>query len=60
MERIREHTDGTHIYMKLQLDDGGIEEIDVYFPEGKMLYKTTGDGDEARRNQIISAFQTLY
>ena len=60
MEKIREHTDGTHIYMKLQLDDGAIEEIDVYFPDGKMLYKTTGDGDEAQRNHIISAFQTLY
>ena len=60
MEKIKEQTDGTHIYMKLQLDDGGIEEIDVYFPDGKMRYITTGDGDEARRKQIISAFQTLY
>lgn len=60
MEKITEHTDGPHIYMKLRLDDGAIEEIDVYFPGGEPRYRTTGDGDEARRQQIISAFQTLY
>lgn len=46
--------------MMLQLDDGGIEEIDVYLHDDGAHYKTTGDGDKARRNQIISAFQSLY
>ena len=45
MEKITEHTDGTHIYMKLRLDDGAVEEIDVYFPDGGPRYKTSGDGD---------------
>lgn len=60
MEKITEHTYGTHIYMKLRLDDGAVEEIDVYFPDGGPRYKTSGDGDEMRRDKIISAFQALY
>lgn len=60
MEKITERTYGAHIYMKLRLDDGAVEEIDVYFPDGRMSYKTSGDGDETRRDKIISAFQALY
>lgn len=60
MEKIAERTEGTHIYMRLLLDDGAIEEIDVYFPGCETRYKTTGDGDETRRNEIISAFHELY
>ncbi len=60
MEKITEQTEGTHIYMRLRLDDGAIEEIDVYFLDGETRYKTTGDGDETRRNKIISAFHELY
>ena len=60
MEKITEHTYGAHIYMKLRLDDGAVEEIDVYFPDGGPRYKTSGDGAETRRDEIISAFQALY
>lgn len=60
MEKIVERTEGTHIYMKLRLDDGAVEEIDVYLLDGGTRFKTTGDSDETRRNRIISAFQALY
>ena len=60
MEKIVERTEGTHIYMKLRLDDVTIEEIDVYLLDGGMRFKTTGDGDETRRNRIVSAFRALY
>lgn len=60
MEKIKEQTEGTHVYMMLQLDDGMTEEIDVYFRDDGPRYRTTGDGDAARRAQIISAFQELY
>ena len=60
MEKISEHTDGTHVYMKMLFDDGAVEEIDAYFCDGGTLYKTTSDGDEAWRAQVISAFQELY
>ena len=60
MEKIIEHTDGAHAYMKLRLDNGSIEEIDVYFCRNETRYRTTGDGDTARRDNIISAFQSLY
>ena len=60
MKKITEYTGGTHIYMKLQLDDGCTEEIDVTFPDGKYHFKTTGDSDPNRRDQIITAFLALY
>ena len=60
MEKIKEQTEGTHVYMMLQLDDGAIEEIDAYFCPNGTRYRTTGDGDAARRDRIISAFQALY
>ena len=56
MEKIIEHTDGNHIYMKLKVD-GRIEEIDYYVSSD--TYKTTGDGTE-RREKIIEAFKKLY
>lgn len=33
MEKLIEHTCGGHIYMKMQLDNKRIEEIDVYIRE---------------------------
>ena len=60
MEKITEHTDGAHAYMMLRLDDGTVEEIDAYFSANGTRYRTTADGDGARRQGIISAFQSLY
>ena len=44
--KLAEHTDGTHIYMRLRLDNKRIEEID--FPKPEI------------RAQIIKAFHELY
>ena len=59
MKKITEHTYGSHIYMKLEIDDK-IEEIDVYVRSDGWTYKTTGDNDHMKRQQIIDAFNTLY
>ena len=40
-KKLREHTEGTHIYMCLQLDDNRIEEIDAYIKESGYTYRTT-------------------
>ncbi len=60
MTKITEHTCGTHIYMKMMFDDGTEEEIDTYLLSDGEHYRTSGDGDEGRRNQIIAAFHELY
>lgn len=60
MEKITEHTDGAHAYMKLRLNDGSAEEIDAYFLANGTRYRITRDGDGDRRQEIISAFQSLY
>ncbi len=60
MKKITEHTYGTHIYMKMMLDDGPEREIDVYLRNDGKHYKTSGDGDEKLREQIIAAFNELY
>lgn len=54
------HTEGTHIYMRLQLDDNRIEEIDAYIKESGYTYRTTGDHTPELRNRIIQAFHKLY
>ena len=59
MKKLIEHTYGTHIYMKMELN-GRIEEIDVYVREDRWTYRTTGDNSQERRKQIIDAFCTLY
>ena len=59
MEKLIEHTYGTHIYMKLLLDDQE-EEIDVYIREEGFTYKTTKDDNPERRQAIIDAFNKLY
>lgn len=67
--KITEHTYGSHIYMKLQLDDGSTEEIDVFYkPDGSEVYRTTADSNDdltaeekqKRRNLIIATFDNLY
>lgn len=62
MKKITEHTDGTHIYMKLQLDDGQIVEIDRYAGLDYKWndWKTTVDYDPVFREKAIAAFNKLY
>lgn len=59
-KKLIEHTYGTHIYMKLKLDCGTIEEIDAYVRETGCAYRTTADHDPARREEVIRAFHELY
>ena len=73
MEKLIEHTYGSHIYMKMRLDNKRIEEIDVYIREDGEYYVTSADHGaeldttEAERKQraelreeIIRAFKELY
>ena len=59
MKKLTEHTYGTHIYMKMELNNN-IEEIDVYLRENGTHYRTTGDHDKELRKEIITAFKKLY
>lgn len=67
--KLAEQTNGNHIYMRMRLDNGRIEEIDVYLGRnGEMTYKTSADhgmeldpvAHERTRNEIIKAFNDLY
>lgn len=61
MKKLTEHTYGDSIFMRIELD-GIIEEISCY-PGADCSwehYRTSGDGDEKRREQIIDAFNALY
>lgn len=63
--KLAEHTNGTHIYMRLRLDSGRIEEIDVYLREGGETYRTSADHcpenhPAGLREEIIAAFHSLY
>lgn len=70
--KLEEHTNGTHIYMKMRLDNRRIEEIDVYFRNDGTHYVTSADhgmelysGNEleerkALRQKIIDTFNKLY
>lgn len=60
MKEIIEHTYGTHIYMKMKLDNGRIEEIDVYLTDKGIKYVTSSDHRIELRNEIIEAFEKLY
>ena len=69
MIKLVEHTNGNHIYMKMRLDNGRIEEIYVFLDKnGNKTYKTSADnGMELNpishkkvRNEIIEAFNKLY
>lgn len=64
--KLCEHTYGSHIYMKVQLDNKRIEEIDVYYrADGSCVYATSADhtadeSQEKTRLDIIRAFLELY
>ena len=63
--KLAEHTDGTHIYMRLRLDNKRIEEIDAYIIETGWTYRTSADNNPDFPNpeiraQIIKAFHELY
>lgn len=63
MVKLAEHTCGTHIYMRMMLNNKRIEEIDVYIGQnGEKTYKTSADpgGHLEVREQIIEAFKKLY
>ena len=71
-EKLVEHTYGTHIYMKMRLDNKRIEEIDVYLRnDGEHDVTRTDHGMELcsgerlkqkqkLRQEIIDAFNELY
>lgn len=72
-EKLVEHTYGTHIYMKMRLDNKRIEEIDVYLRnDGEHYYVTSADhgmvlcsGESLKqkqklRQEIIDTFNELY
>lgn len=70
--KLEEHTYGTHIYMKMRLDNGRIEEINVYLRNDGEHYVTSADhgmslykGKELEerkrlRQEIIDTFNRLY
>ena len=70
--KLVEHTCGTHIYMKMRLDNKRIEEIDVYIRNDGEHYVTSVDHgmelykgkelDERKqlRQEIIDTFHKLY
>lgn len=72
MEKLAEHTNGTHIYMRMRLDNGQTEEIDVYLINDGEYYITSANhgmnfytGKELEekqklRSEIIQAFNALY
>lgn len=63
--KLAEHTHGSHIYMRMRLDSGRVEEIDVYIRADGETYHTSADNnpDHPRpklRAEIIRAFNELY
>lgn len=67
--KLSEHTYGSHIYMRLMLDNKRVEEIDVFLrPDGTEVYQTSADhgmeldpaAHQKTRNKIIQAFKELY
>lgn len=63
MLKLAEHTYGNHIFMRMKLDNGRIEEIDVFLDkDSNETYRTSADpGNRTEvREQIIGAFKKLY
>ena len=71
-EKLYEYTSRSHIYMKMRLDNGRIEKIDVYIRNDEEYYVTSADygmklykGKELEeikrlRQEIIDTFHELY
>ena len=57
MRKLIEHTYGLHIYMKLELDNGRIEEIDVYLRDDGEHYQVSSP---EIADEIIAAYHALY
>ena len=63
--KLSEHTCGGHIYMRLRLASGRIEEIDVFLRRDGIHYRTSADHcpenhPAGLRDEIIAAFHQLY
>ena len=58
--KLTEQTNGPHIYMRLRLASGRVEEIDAYISEEGWRYVTSADRTPEVRLRIIAAFHTLY
>jgi len=58
--KLCEHTYGTHIFMRLKLDDGRVEEISAYIRENGWIYRTSADRTPEIRLRVIAAFHELY
>ena len=58
IKKITEHTYGTHIYMKLEIDEKQYE-VDCYLRDDGEHYKTSADGTE-EREKVIATFKELY
>ncbi len=63
--KLVEHTYGTHIFMRLRLDNQRVEEIDAYITESGWTYHTSADNNPnlpkpELRAEIIKAFHELY
>ena len=58
IKKVTEHTYGTHIYMKLEID-GKQYEVDCYLRDDGEHYKTSADGTE-EREKVIAAFKEWY
>lgn len=58
MRKIKEHTNGTHIYMMLELD-GKEYEVSCYLTNSGEIFRTTADGT-GKRDDVIAAFNELY
>ena len=57
MKKLVEHTYGLHIYMKMELDNGRVEAIDVYLRDDGEHYRVSSPEIE---DEIIAAFHALY
>ena len=58
--KLAEQTNGPHIFMRLRLDSGRLEEIDAYTTEKGWLYDPSAHRTPDERHPIIAAFHTLY
>ena len=57
--KLAEQTNGPHIFMRLRLDSGRVEEIDAYTTEKGWRYVTSADRTPEVRLRIIAAFHNL-